>query len=116
MKAGDQLGLRCVLAGGTQHPRRCVLLCEQVHQQRAAVVVAVQFLDGPVVEGQQLAGTHQQPLALGGERYPAGGTGEQAHPEVKCSSSATATKWRSRRRSSSSVIDPATSIPTRFTL
>jgi hypothetical protein len=80
--AGDQLGVRCVLAGGAEHPRGGVLLGEQVDQQRATIVVAVQLLDGLVVEGEQLAGANQQPLAVGGECHAAGGAGQQAHAEL----------------------------------
>jgi hypothetical protein len=82
VEAGDQLGVRRALAGGPQDPCRGVLLGEQVDQQRATVVGAVQLLEGLVVEGEQLAGAHQQPLAVGGERDPAGGAGEQAHAEL----------------------------------
>ena len=57
-------------------------LGEQIDQQRATVVGAVQLLEGLVVEGEQLAGAHQQPLAVGRERDPAGGAGEQAHAEL----------------------------------
>jgi hypothetical protein len=80
VEAGDQLGLGRALACGAQQPRRGVPLGEQVDQQR--VVVAAKLLDGLVVEGEQLAGTQQQALALGGERDPAGGAGEQADAEL----------------------------------
>ena len=59
-----------------------MLLGEQVDQQGATVVGAAQLLEGLVVEGEQLAGAHQQPLAVGRERDPAGGAGEQAHAEL----------------------------------
>jgi hypothetical protein len=45
-------------------------------------VVVVQLLKGLVVEGEQLAGPHQQSLALGGERDPAGGADEQPDAEL----------------------------------
>jgi len=54
---------------------------EEVDQQRATAVELMQLLEGLVVEGQQLAGTHQQALALGGERDPPGRAGEQADAE-----------------------------------
>jgi hypothetical protein len=34
------------------------------------------------VEGEQLAGARQQPLAVGSKGDPAGGAGEQAHAEL----------------------------------
>ena len=129
MEAGDQLGVRRMPACGAQYPSRGVPLGEQVDQQRPTVVGAVQLLEGLVVEGEQLAGAHQQPLAVGRERDPAGGTGEQAHAELPLEAGDVAaegllgqvqprgagevqllgdhTKCRSRRRSSSSVMRPA---------
>ena len=34
------------------------------------------------MEGEQLAGADEQSLAVRGERDPAGGAGEQAHPQL----------------------------------
>jgi hypothetical protein len=76
MEAGDQLGAWRVLAGGLQHPRRGVAFGEQVDQQRPTLPRVMQLLDGLVVEGEELAGAGEQPLAVGGERDPAGGAGE----------------------------------------